>query len=67
MNKELLEAIKKLQEKLSVGDQITIWNKEFQISLDGMVSTNYSDEDETNPNQIQINLNHIFQHFLYLN
>mgnify|MGYP001273405297 CR=1 FL=1 len=55
MNKELLEAIKKLQEKLSVGDQITIWNKEFQISLDGMVSTNYSDEDETNPNQIQIN------------
>ena len=55
MNKELIEAIKKLQEKLSVGDQITIWNKEFQISLDGLVSTNYSDEDETNPNQIQIN------------
>jgi hypothetical protein len=55
MNKELLKAIKKLQKKLSVGDQITIWNKEFQISLDGMVSTNYSDEDETNPNQIQIN------------
>ena len=55
MNKELLEAIKKLQEKLYVGDQITIWNKDFQISLDGMVSTNYSDEDETNPNQIQIN------------
>ena len=55
MNKELLKAIKKLQKKLSVGDQITIWNKEFQISLNGMVSTNYSDEDETNPNQIQIN------------
>jgi hypothetical protein len=55
MNKELLKAIKKLQKKLSVGDQITIWNNEFQISLSGMVSTNYSDEDETNPNQIQIN------------
>ena len=54
MNKELLKAIKKLQKKLSVGDQITIWNKEFQISLNGLTSTNYSDEDESDPNQIQI-------------
>ena len=54
MNKQLLKAIKQLQEKLSVGDQITIWNKEFQISLNGLTSTNYSDEDESDPNQIQI-------------
>ena len=55
MNKEILKTIKKLQIKLSVGDQITIWNNEFQISLDGMTSTNYSvGEKEEDPNQIQI-------------
>ncbi len=55
MNKEILKTIKKLQKKLSVGDQITIWNNEFQISLDGMTSTNYSvGEKEEDPNQIQI-------------
>ena len=55
MNKEILKTIKKLQKKLSVGDQITIWNNEFQISLDGMTSTNYSvGEKEEAPNQIQI-------------
>jgi len=55
MNKELLEAIKKLQEKLALGDQITIWNNEFQISLNGMVSTNYSEEEEVDPNQREFN------------
>tara|TARA_Y100000310_G_scaffold298794_1_gene333064 strand:- start:165 stop:353 length:189 start_codon:yes stop_codon:yes gene_type:complete len=55
MNKELLEAIKKLQEKLSLGDQITIWNDEFQISLEGMVSTNYSEQEEIDPNQQEFN------------
>ena len=55
MNKELLEAIKKLQEKLALGDQITIWNDEFQISLNGMVSTNYSEEEEVDPNQREFN------------
>ena len=55
MNKELLEAIKKLQEKLALGDQITIWNDEFQISLEGMVSTNYSEQEEIDPNQQEFN------------
>jgi hypothetical protein len=55
MNKELLKAIKKLQKKLSVGDQITIWNNEFQISLKGMVSTNYSEQEEIDPNQREFN------------
>ena len=55
MNKELLKAIKKLQEKLALGDQITIWNDEFQISLNGMVSTNYSEEEEVDPNQREFN------------
>ena len=55
MNKELLKAIKKLQDKLAFGDQITIWNDEFQISLNGMVSTNYSEEEEVDPNQREFN------------
>ena len=55
MNKELLEAIKKLQDKLALGDQITIWNDEFQISLKGMVSTNYSEEEEVDPTQREFN------------
>ena len=55
MNKELLKAIKKLQKKLALGDQITIWNDEFQISLKGMVSTNYSEEEEVDPNQREFN------------
>ena len=55
MNKELLEAIKKLQDKLALGDQITIWNDEFQISLEGMVSTNYSEQEEIDPNQQEFN------------
>jgi|TARA_Y100000310_G_C20292103_1_gene627679 hypothetical protein len=56
MNKELLEAIQKLQKKLEVGDQITIWNDEFQVSLNGMVSTNYSTEsEEIDPNQREFN------------
>ena len=55
MNKELLKAIKKLQEKLALGDQITIWNDEFQISLEGMVSTNYSEQEEIDPNQQEFN------------
>ncbi len=55
MNKELLEVIKKLQDKLALGDQITIWNDEFQISLNGMVSTSYSEEEEVDPNQREFN------------
>jgi hypothetical protein len=55
MNKELLKAIKKLQKKLALGDQITIWNDEFQISLKGMVSTNYSEQEEIDPNQREFN------------
>ena len=54
MNKQLLKAIKQLQKKLNKGDQITIWSDEFQIALEGLTSTNYSDEDESDPNQIQI-------------
>jgi hypothetical protein len=54
MNKQLLKAIKQLQKKLNKGDQITIWSDEFQIALEGLTSTNYSDEDENDPNQIQI-------------
>ena len=54
MNKQLLKAIKQLQKKLNKGDQITIWSDEFQIALEGLTSTNYSDEDENDPNQIQM-------------
>ena len=54
MNKQLLKAIKQLQKKLNKGDQITIWSDEFQIALEGLTSTNYSDEGESDPNQIQI-------------
>ena len=35
MNKQLLDAIKKLQRKLKKGDSITIWKDEFQVALDG--------------------------------
>ena len=54
MNKQLLKAIKQLQKKLNKGDQITIWSDEFQIALEGLIPTSYSDEDESDPNQIQI-------------
>lgn len=47
MNAEILKAIKKLQRKLEKGDAITIWKDEFQIALDGMMPTNYSEESES--------------------
>ena len=47
MNTEALKVIKKLHRKLKKGDTITIWKDEFQVALDGMMPTNYSEEKET--------------------
>jgi hypothetical protein len=54
MNKQLLKAIKELQRKLKKGDTITIWKDEFQVALDGMTPTNYSEEPQDNANQMEI-------------
>tara|TARA_Y100000310_G_scaffold258761_1_gene267263 strand:- start:112 stop:297 length:186 start_codon:yes stop_codon:yes gene_type:complete len=54
MNKQLLKAIKELQRKLKKGDAITIWKDEFQVALDGMIPTNYSEEPQDNANQMEI-------------
>ena len=54
MNKQLLDAIKKLQRKLKKGDTITIWKGEFQVALNGMTPTNYSEDPQDNANQMEI-------------
>ena len=53
MNKQLLKAIKELQRNLKKGDTITIWKDEFQVALDGMTPTNYSEEPQ-DANQMEL-------------
>jgi DNA helicase TIP49 (TBP-interacting protein) len=54
MNKEIIQAIKKLQRKLKRGDAITIEKDEYQVTLDGRASNNYSEAEKTHANQMEI-------------
>ena len=56
MNKQLLDAIKTLQQKLKLGDKVTIQSHDFQVLLNGIPIYSYSEEESESDKQLKFDM-----------